>query len=111
MNALVLPTWRDEEWRYADFAALATLAPERFGEWKEIELAPGEMRRKCLVLDGSGPELHRVRLTVRGPDGLSLTEERRPYHPDYGLERETTRMAWRAESGLPVEVTVLAEGL
>ena len=58
------PTARDEEWRYADFAALATLAPEEFGQWKDIELAPGETRRKCLVLDGSGPELHRVRLTV-----------------------------------------------
>jgi Fe-S cluster assembly protein SufD len=64
VNALTLPTARDEAWRYADFAALAGLAPERFGEWKEIALAPGETRRKCLVLDGSGPELHRVRLTV-----------------------------------------------
>jgi Fe-S cluster assembly protein SufD len=61
---MTLPTRRDEEWRYADFAALETLAPEEFGQWKEIELAPGETRRKCLVLDGSGPELHRVRLTV-----------------------------------------------
>jgi Fe-S cluster assembly protein SufD len=64
MTALALPTSRDEAWRYADFAALATLAPERFGEWKEIALAPGETRCKCLVLDESGPELHRVRLTV-----------------------------------------------
>jgi Fe-S cluster assembly protein SufD len=64
VNAVALPTARDEEWRYADFAALETLAPEAFGEWKEIELAPGETRRKCLILDGSGPELHRVRLTV-----------------------------------------------
>ncbi len=65
MNALVaLPTSRDEEWRYADFAALATLAPERFGEWKEVALAAGETRRKCLVLGGDAPELHRLRLTV-----------------------------------------------
>ena len=64
MTELERPTQKDEAWRYADFAALATLAPERFGEWKEIELAPGERRRKCLVLDGSGPELHRVRLAV-----------------------------------------------
>ena len=64
MTGLELPNSRDEAWRYADFAALATLAPERFGEWKEIELAASETRRKCLVLDGSGPELHRVRLTV-----------------------------------------------
>ena len=40
MTGLALPTWRDEEWRYADFAALATLAPERFGEWKDVALAP-----------------------------------------------------------------------
>ena len=64
MTELKRPTLKDEAWRYADFAALATLAPERFGEWKEIELAPGERRRKCLVLDRSGPELHRVRLAV-----------------------------------------------
>jgi Fe-S cluster assembly protein SufD len=65
MNALApLPTARDEDWRYADLDALETLAPEAFDQWKEIELAPGESRRKCLLLDGSGPELHRVRLTV-----------------------------------------------
>jgi Fe-S cluster assembly protein SufD len=64
MSALALPTWRDEEWRYADFTALEAFALEDFGRWKEIELAAGETRRKCLVLDGSGPELHRVRLTV-----------------------------------------------
>jgi Fe-S cluster assembly protein SufD len=64
MTELVLPTARDEEWRYADFAALKALAPEEFGAWKAIELVPGETRRKCLVLDGSGPDLHRVRLTV-----------------------------------------------
>ncbi len=64
MNALALPTSRDEEWRYADFAALETLAPERFGEWKEVELAAGETRRKCMVLGGDSPELHRIRLTV-----------------------------------------------
>ena len=64
MTELKRPTQKDEAGRYADFSALATLAPERFGEWKEIELAPGERRRKCLVLDGSGPELHRVRLAV-----------------------------------------------
>ncbi|MBO9517846.1 MAG: SufD family Fe-S cluster assembly protein [Porphyrobacter sp.] len=59
-----LPTWRDEEWRYADFAALETLAPERFDEWKEVELAPGETRRKSMVLGGESPELHRIRLIV-----------------------------------------------
>jgi Fe-S cluster assembly protein SufD len=64
MPELALPTARDEEWRYADFAALAALAPEEFGKWEDIELGAGETRRKCLVLDGSRPELHRIRLTV-----------------------------------------------
>ena len=64
MSELALPTARDEEWRYADFSALKTLAPEEFGRWKDLELAPGETRRKCLILDGASPELHRVRLTV-----------------------------------------------
>ena len=64
MTELTLPTAKQEEWRYADFEALETLAPEEFGKWKDVELAPGETRRKCLVLDGSGPELHRVRITV-----------------------------------------------
>ncbi len=60
----ILPTWRDEEWRYADFTALDAFDPQEFGKWKEIKLAPGENRAKCLLLDGAGPELHRVRLTV-----------------------------------------------
>ena len=64
MNAIALPTRRDEEWRYADFSALEAFAPEAFDVWHEAELAPGETRRKCLVLDDEFPGLHRVRLTV-----------------------------------------------
>lgn len=58
------PTTRDEDWRYADGDALASLAPQAFDAWKDVTLAPGETRAKVLVLDGNGPELHRVRLTV-----------------------------------------------
>lgn len=61
--AQVLPTSRDEEWRYADIAALERLAPA-LDEWKLVEIAAGEVRAKCLVLGGVGPELHRVRITV-----------------------------------------------
>ena len=65
MNELVaLPSQRDEEWRYADFEAVGKLAPAEFGRWKEIVLAPGETRAKCLIFDGTGPELHRVRITM-----------------------------------------------
>ena len=64
MNALTLPTRRDEDWRYADAEALAGLTLVDLDVWHEVELAPGETRRKCLVLDDEFPGLHRVRLTV-----------------------------------------------
>jgi Fe-S cluster assembly protein SufD len=64
VSELALPTVRDEEWRYADFDAVQALAPVRFAEWTAIELAPGETRRKCLVLGGTEPDLHRIRLVV-----------------------------------------------
>ena len=64
MNAITLPTRRDEDWRYADAEALAGLTLTDLDVWHEAELAPGETRRKCLVLDDEFPGLHRVRLTV-----------------------------------------------
>lgn len=63
-ESAILPTARDEEWRYADFAALETLAPERFGEWREVAVPEGEGWRESLLLDGAAPDLRRIRLTV-----------------------------------------------
>ncbi|KLE34283.1 SufD family Fe-S cluster assembly protein [Aurantiacibacter luteus] len=59
-----LPTTRDEDWRYADAAELERLAPADLDVWHEATLAPGEVRRKDLLLDDSHPGVHRVRLTV-----------------------------------------------
>ncbi|MGX7951151.1 SufD family Fe-S cluster assembly protein [Tsuneonella sp. HG249] len=59
-----LPTIRDEDWRYADPAALAALVSADLGPWHEATLAPGETRAKDLVLDAAHPGLHRVRLEV-----------------------------------------------
>src|SRR6478752_5217695 len=64
MTELALPTTRDEEWRYADPAALAQFAPADLDVWHDVTLAPGEMRSKALILDDAYPGLHRVRLTV-----------------------------------------------
>jgi len=64
MTELQRPTTRQEEWRYADASALEQFTPEAFQQWKEVELAPGETRRHCMVLSGTGPELHRIRITV-----------------------------------------------
>ncbi|MHB1421811.1 MAG: heparinase II/III domain-containing protein [Gemmataceae bacterium] len=50
-----------------------------------------------------------LRVTVRGPEGLVLTEERQPYHPDYGREVPTTRLSWRVRGRLPVEVLTVIE--
>jgi hypothetical protein len=51
----------------------------------------------------------RVRVELRGPDGLALFDERRPYHPGYGREVETTRLGWRFEGDLPIKVTAVCE--
>jgi Fe-S cluster assembly protein SufD len=59
-----LPTSHDEDWRYADPAALSDLQPEQLDVWHEAELAPGETRAKDLILDDQYPGIHRVRLVV-----------------------------------------------
>jgi len=62
--ATIMPTTRDEAWRYADPAALAELRALDLDVWKEITLAPGETRSRALVLDDTAPGVHRVRLTL-----------------------------------------------
>ena len=65
MNDLAtLPTTRDEDWRYADPAALEPLTPEKLNVWHEVELAPGEARAKTLILDERQPGIHRVRMAL-----------------------------------------------
>ena len=65
MTLAALPTIRDEQWRYADPAALAALAPAELDVWHDATLAPGEVRAKDLILDDAFPGVHRVRLDVR----------------------------------------------
>ncbi len=60
----VLPTRRDEEWRYADIGALERIGADALGAWKDIALADGETRKHCMVVGGGAPELHRIRLTL-----------------------------------------------
>ncbi len=64
MNALAHPTTRQEDWRYADGAVLERLAPARFEQWRDIAVAPGEAQCECFILDGSEPELLRLRIDV-----------------------------------------------
>jgi uncharacterized heparinase superfamily protein len=51
----------------------------------------------------------RVRASVSGPENLRLFSEPRPYHPEYGLELEATRLAFRIETFIPVKVQTVIE--
>jgi Fe-S cluster assembly protein SufD len=64
MTLAALPTTRDEDWRYADPGELTRLEPAALDRWKEVALAPGEVRCKELVLDEGQGGIHRVRLLV-----------------------------------------------
>jgi len=59
-----LPTTHDEDWRYADPAALDALTPEGLDVWHEVTLAAGETRSKDLILDDAHPGIHRVRMVL-----------------------------------------------
>ena len=42
---------------------------------------------------------------LQGPTDLRLSLEERPWHPRFGVEIPTTRLAWRWEGTLPCELT------
>jgi uncharacterized heparinase superfamily protein len=49
----------------------------------------------------------RVRVMTRQPVRFSI--ERRPWHPEYGREIETSRLVWRCDAQLPFELTTIME--
>jgi uncharacterized heparinase superfamily protein len=67
-------------------------------------LAPGWTARPAesgwqLQLEGKS-----LRVRLQGPSDLRLSLEERPWHPRFGVEIPTTRLAWRWEGPLPCEV-------
>ncbi len=62
--AQVLPSTRDEEWRYSDIPALARLVPDALDAWAELAVAAGDTQRQCLLLDAADPQVQRLRVTV-----------------------------------------------
>ncbi|HUQ72419.1 MAG TPA: alginate lyase family protein, partial [Planctomycetaceae bacterium] len=46
-----------------------------------------------------------VNVHIESTQPVALSIERRPWHPEYGVEIETNRLTWRIESSIPVEVT------
>lgn len=63
-EAAILPSRRDEEWRYADIAALERIGADALDAWKDIALTDGETRKHCMVVGSDAPQLHRIRLTL-----------------------------------------------
>lgn len=64
LPTFTLPTKRDEAWRYADMDAVARLGAGALDQWKEIFLAPGEVRRHVMTVGSAAPEMHRIRLDI-----------------------------------------------
>ena len=61
-EAAILPTRRDEDWRYSDVDALDVAT---FDEWRDIDVPAGETFRDCLtILDSEATELRRLRIKV-----------------------------------------------
>lgn len=63
-DTAVLPTRRDEAWRYADMDAVARIGVSALSEWEEIDVTDGEAFRRCLVIGSDAPELRRIRLNL-----------------------------------------------
>lgn len=68
-EAALLPTRRDEAWRYSDTDALAAVGPAELSDWREIVVPAGGHYRECLILeDHAGPNdetfLRRLRVTL-----------------------------------------------
>jgi len=57
------------------------------------------------VTDGA----HAARIGVETRSPVQLSVERRPWHPEYGLEVETLRLVWRCTADLPFEMVTTLE--
>lgn len=65
-ESVILPTARDEAWRYSDLAALQGMAPGTFEGWRDITVAPGESHaeRFTILGENTDTQLHRLRVRV-----------------------------------------------
>jgi len=62
--AILLATTRDEDWRYAEPAALAVLSARELDAWDRIDVAAGESLTREVVLDAGHAGVQRLRLTL-----------------------------------------------
>jgi Fe-S cluster assembly protein SufD len=99
-QALALPTRKDEDFRYADLAALAALWPVAA---ETIVVAAGDSGTLALVLDGSEPVARELAITLGNGANFDLRVLNAP--AAYG------RIAVRVELGAGAEFTLGAAQL
>lgn len=64
-ESVLLPTRKDEAWRYSDMDALAGVELATFDRWEDIDVPAGETYRQVLVLDGADTlQLRRFRVKI-----------------------------------------------
>ncbi len=54
-------------------------------------------------------EGHRLNVVVESAQTIDRSIEKRAYHPRYGVERQATRIGWRWQGDLPLEVRTVVE--
>ena len=59
-----MPTLRDEEWRYADIAALEAVPEAQVTGWQDIAVEAGETLARSFVLEGATPDVQRLRIAL-----------------------------------------------
>jgi len=84
-EAAILPTTRDEDWRYADGDWLAGADPAYVGHWRTLDVSPGESKSDSSVhwtgAQASGGTVDRLRVHVGkgGRYALFVTNAAGPY--------------------------------
>ena len=64
-DSILLPTRKDEAWRYSDIDALQDSAPETFEAWEDVRVAKGETWRDLVIVDGEdGLQMRRLRIVI-----------------------------------------------
>jgi len=60
----ILPTRRDEAWRYSDTDAIARIGADALGQWEEITVGAGQTWQRAFVAGSDSPEVVRLRLNL-----------------------------------------------
>ena len=60
----ILPTRRDEAWRYADLSAVERLGVSALDAWREVAVTAGETWQEAMIVGSDRPQVHRLRLTL-----------------------------------------------